>query len=128
MNTITKLVKYYPIIVNIVIVFSMVVWYLKFKQPFLYTYIGQCFYCNLLFLRLSYKLGFCAWHRILIYSMSFVLFLETISQYGVNINYYLYICTIVSITALITATLLYYKNGCYTNRACKNTKENRKLG
>ncbi len=128
MKLLIKLVKYYPIIMNILIVFMMVGYYLRIEQILLYPYIGQSFYLNTILLILSYHLKFCTWHRILIYSMSFVLLLETISQYGVNINYYLYICTIVSITALITATLLYYKNGCYTNRACKNTKEDSKMG
>jgi len=127
MKLLIKLVKYYPIIVNLAIIFMMIEWYFTKRNILLYPYIGQSFYFNTILLILSYNLKFCTWHRILIYSMSFVLFLETISNYGVNINYYLYICTIVSIIALITATLLYYKNGCYINRACKNTKANRKL-
>jgi hypothetical protein len=127
MALLVKLVKYYPIVMNLFIIFIMIGYYNGIKQPILYPFIGQSFYTNTLILILSHKLHFCLWNRILIYSMSFVLFLETIYNYGVNVNYYLYICTIISISALITATLLYYKNGCYTNRACKNIKENSKL-
>lgn len=116
MKLLIKLVKYYPIIVNLAIIFMMIEWYFTKENILLYPYIGQSFYFNSFLLILSYHLKFCTWHRILIYSMSFVLLLETISQYGVNINYYLYICTIVSITALVLSTILYVYNGCYRKK------------
>lgn len=127
MKLLIKLVKYYPIIVNISIVLMMIEWYFTKENILLYPYIGQSFYLNSIILILSHNLKFCTWHRILIYSMSFVLFLETISRYGVNINYYLYICIVVSILALTTSTILYYKNGCHSNRTIKNIKKNCRL-
>lgn len=105
----------------------MVGWIFNFKSIQIYTFIGQSFYLNSIVLILSYKLRFCLWHRILIYSMSFVLFLETLSLYGVYLNYYLYICSCILIFSLLTSAILYYKYGCFNKRTFKNTKKHCKV-
>lgn len=126
-NMLVKLIKYYPIIMNFSILFIMIGWIFNFKAIQIYTFIGQSFYLNLIVLILSYKFRFCLWHRILIYSMSFVLLLETLSLYGIYLNYYLYICSCILVFSLLTAAILYYKYGCFNKRTVKNTQEHSKM-
>jgi len=126
-NMLIKLVKYYPVIMNIFILFVMVGWIFNFKSVQIYTFIGQSFYLNLIILILSYKFKFCLWHRILIYSMSFILLLETLSLCGIYLNYYLYICSCILILSLLTSAILYYKNGCFNKGTIKNIKKHCKM-
>jgi len=124
MKSLIKLIKYYPIVVNINFVFSAIgVLLFKFDYSlYVYTYFGQSFYLNTILLILSFSLRFCAWHRILIYSMSMCLFLETLNNYGIQINYYLYLTLLINIIGLLISALIYTRHGCYTKKTDKRIK------
>jgi len=110
-NAIKNMTKYYPIIMNMAILFVMVGYVFEIKQPIIYPFIGQSVYFNILILFLSYKYKFCSWHRILIFSQSVVLIMELLNNYGLKINYYAYICIILIVSALFLSTLLFYFHG-----------------
>jgi len=111
------LVKYYPIIMNLYIVFIMLGSNFGIENPKLYPLIGQSFYINLILFILSRNLRFCYWHRLLIISMSLVLLLETLYNFGIHINYYIYICLIISVLSLILSTIIAIKeNGLHKKK------------
>ena len=123
-----KLVKYYPVIMNLYIFFMMMGYLTNFIcKSYFYTLIGQSFYFNAILFILSINLRFCLWHRILIISMSSVLLMETFYNFGLTISNYLYICIIISILSLLTSAILYYKNGCFNKRTFTNTKKHCKM-
>jgi len=92
------------------IVFIMIGWILGLNIS-LYTIFGQSYLFNFLLLVSSFVFGFCLWHRILIYSMTFILFLETLQGLKIELNYYAYICVAITIISLILSTILFYING-----------------
>lgn len=96
-------------------------------KSYFYTLIGQSFYFNAILFILSINLKFCLWHRILIISMSLVLLMETLYNFGLTINNYLYICIVISVFSLLTSAILYYKHGCFNKRTFKDTKKHCKM-
>jgi len=82
----------------------------------LYMVFGQTYMLNFLLLVSSLLFNFCYWHRILIYSMTLVLFLETLQRLGIIISEYAYVSAILTIFAIILSSILYYKNGCYKKK------------
>jgi len=120
MRILVKLVKYYPIIMNLYISFMMIGYITKIiHNSYLYTFIGQSFYLNAIILILSNNLKFCVWHRLLIYSMSMILVMETFYNFGIAPNYYLYICAFISTLSLLIAAKLFLKQGCYRETKLK---------
>lgn len=106
------LVKFYPIIANLWIFLAMVGTIFGIDiSIYTYTFLGQSFITNAMILILSYLLNFCGWHRMLIYSMSACLFLETLNNYGIQNNYYIYHILIISLLGLILSTVIFYKRG-----------------
>jgi len=119
-----KLIKYYPVVMNVYISFMMVGYINNLIiKDFAYTFIGQSFYINIILFILSLNLRFCLWHRILIVSMSLVLSIETFYNFGYELNYYLYICAAISIIALITFVILITANGRIYKRVIYNIKK-----
>jgi len=113
MKTLLTLIKLYPIVVNMFFVFSAI-GILLFGvdcSQYVYTFIGQSFWLNAVVLILSHHLRFCAWHRILIYSQSLCLFLETLNNFGIRFNYYIYALLTISVLALMAATIISYTHG-----------------
>lgn len=102
-----QLNKLYPIVVNMFFVFSAIgILLFGFDcSQYVYTFIGQSFWMNAVILILSHHLRFCAWHRILIYSQSLCLFLETLNNFGIKFNYYIYDILIINISAIILLTI-----------------------
>ena len=115
-------IKFYPIIINMYILFIMITWSFGLRCS-LYTIFGQSYMLNFLLLISSLVFGFCLWHRILIYSMTLILTLESFYQIGLKFNYYLYICIAITLFSITLSSILYYKHGCYHKRTIKDTKE-----
>lgn len=88
---------------------------------YLYTFLGQSFYLNLLVLLLSFKFRFCVWHRLLIYNMSFCLSLETIHNYGVNVSNHMYIVVSVTVITIFMAIIIYIKHGTFNKKKPNNS-------
>ena len=65
-------VKYLPVITQIIIVFNLFDYYYSFSSTmYLCSFIGYSILWCLLMILLSYVLKFCIWHRLLIYNMIF---------------------------------------------------------
>lgn len=62
---------------------------------------------------LSKDLGFCAWHRILLYNTIAYAIICLLDKLHIEFNYYIYMALIFNIAAIIFATFLYYKYGCF---------------
>lgn len=125
---IIRMLKYYPIIVNVYIAIMMMGYITHIiSSDKGYTFIGQCFYMNAFLFLIAPKLGFCTWYRVLVISMSLVLLIETFYNYGYELNYYLYICAAISIVALITSVVLIV-NGRLHKGTVENTKGHSQLG
>lgn len=119
-----KLIKYYPIIVNLYILVTMGLYIFNIYYPFgfyCYTFLGQSFYLNVLILLLSIKFRFCIWHRLLIYNMSFCLLLETIHNYGINISNHIYIVVLSTIITIFMAIILFIKHGTFNKKKTNNS-------
>lgn len=121
---ILRLIKYYPIIMNIYILASISMSFIGISYDsayYLYTFLGQSFYLNLLVLLLSFKFRFCIWHRLLIYNMSFCLLLETIHNYGVNVSNHIYIVVSVTVITIFMAIIIYIKHGTFNKKKANNS-------
>ena len=118
MRVLINLVRIYPIICNIWILLCMVgqIFYIDISEK-TYTFFGQSFFTNAIILLLSYKFRFCLWHRILIYSMTFTLFTETLNIWGIENNYYFYIVLIFVLLSIVLSIILYKINGCFKTMA-----------
>ena len=110
--------KFYPIIINTYIIIVMFLYLIGIKIS-LYDIFGQSYMFNLLLLTSSYVFSFCLWHRILIYSMTSVLILETATNFGLKIGNYPYLCILIVLLSIILSSILYYKNGCYCEKKFK---------
>lgn len=93
----------------------MIAWILGCKIS-LYSVFGQSYMFDFMLLISSSVLKFCLWHKILIFSMTFVLFLEDLQRFGVEFNYYSYICIIIVLFSIVLSSILYYKHGCYCKK------------
>lgn len=123
MRVVITIIKYYPIIVNVYILMSMLTYVSGMPingNQYVYTFIGQSFITNILLILLSHKLSFCVWHRLLIYNMSFCLLLETIFNFGICINNYSYIVIISTIISIFIAILIFRKHGTYSQKKSDN--------
>jgi len=121
---ILRLIKYYPILLNIYILFSILLYFGDVCDNisyYSYTFLGQSFYLNLLVLLLSFKFRFCIWHRLLIYNMSFCLSLETIHNYGVNVSNHIYIVVSVTVITIFMAIVIYIKHGTFNKKKTNNS-------
>lgn len=79
----------------------------------MYEIFGQSYMFNFLLFISSIVFSFCSWHRILILSMTSILVLETIRNFGLKIEHYAYTCIIIGLFSIALSAILYYKNGCY---------------
>ena len=114
-----KIIKYYPIIVNIYILLGMLTYVSGMPingNQYVYTFIGQSFITNILLILLSHKLSFCVWHRLLIYNMSFCLLLETIFNFGICINNYSYIVIISTILTIFVSIIIFRRHGTFNKK------------
>lgn len=122
-----KLIKYYQIVLNVYILGVMLMYVLlgsDFVSNYAYTFIGQSFIINMLILALSFKLKFCFWHQLLIYSQSFCLLLETLNNYGFEIGNYAYIAIIVTMLTLIATWLIFAKHGTFNQKEARKNFKN----
>ena len=111
-----KIIKYYPVILNLYILIISALQLLGINvyiDEYIYTFIGQSFILNLLIAILSKKFRFCLWHRLLIYNMSFCLLLETLYNYGIEINNSTCIIAISTIITIFISIFIFSKNGTY---------------
>ena len=109
-----KLLKYYPVIVNLWILIDMIGYFLNVKvSEYSYTLLGHSLYLDIILLILSLKFKFCLWHQILILSSSFYLIVETLNIWGLENNYYFYVNLCVIAISICVATILYKRYGCF---------------
>jgi len=119
------LFKFYPIVYNLWILVGMLMCLLNKEYKDLgFLFIGGCFVSSILSWKWSVDLRFCRWHRILILNQMIYLFFQLLNELNTEINYYIYMALIFNIAAIIFATYLYYKYGCFSgmenNKSFKN--------
>ena len=117
-TTLIKCIKFYPIIINLYILLIMCMSILGIRVS-LYELFGQSYMLNFLLLISSIVFSFCYWHRILIFSMTLILFLENLYNLGIRVSYYPYLCILIVLLSIILSSILYYKNGCYCEKKFK---------
>lgn len=113
---IIKLIKLYPVVLNIIILFMMVMYILDIDlniNRYIYTFIGQSFIYNAMLLYFSFKFKFCVWHRLLIYNMTFCLLLETLTNFGFKLNNYAYIVVISTILTIFVSIIIFKRHGTF---------------
>jgi len=116
-------VKYFPIVLNIVLLGLMLLQLMRIEIRDLTAYfIGIGIIPTLNLITQSKQLHFCTWHRILLYNIMFYAVLQICWRLGFEFNYYLYLCLTINIASLITAFMLYRKNGCYTTKVSQRVK------
>ena len=119
MRTLIKLVKYYPILVNIYILIIMLTYVSGIRinvSTYSYTYIGHSFYIDAVFILLSIVFRFCVWHKILIGNMVLCLAIETLTNYNVSIKNDVYIMIISTIITIFIALLIFRKHGTFSTK------------
>lgn len=120
---IVKLIKFYPVVLNVLILFMMFTYILDIDlniNNYIYTLIGQSFIYNAMLLYFSFKFKFCVWHRLLIYNMTFCLLLETITNFGIKLNNYAYIVVISTILTIFVSIITFKRHGTF-NKEKSNT-------
>lgn len=123
MRPLIKLVKYYPILVNIYILIIMLTYVSGIRinvSTYLYTYIGHSFYVDAVFIILSIVFRFCVWHRILISNMMLCLAIETLTNYNIYIKNDVYIMIISTIITIFIALLIFRKHGTFGTTKSNN--------
>jgi len=120
----TASVKYFPIFANLILLMLMVVQYidLDFRGIFAWvTGLGLWPLANLLIQ--SKQMHFCAWHRVLLYNIVFYAVISLSIWFKIEFNNYFYLCLTLNIASIITAFMLYRKNGCYQKKASQRSKK-----
>ena len=123
MRALIKLVKYYPILVNIYILIIMLTYVSGVRinvSTYLYTYIGHSFYVDAVFILLSIVFKFCVWHRLLIVNMMLCLAIETLTNYNIYIKNYVYIMIISTIITIFIALITFRKHGTFSTKKSNN--------
>lgn len=114
----TLSVKYFPILANMILLMLMVVQYinLDFRGIFAWiTGLGLWPLANLIIQ--SKQMRFCAWHRVLLYNIGFYAVISLSIWFKIEFNHYFYLALTINALALIIATVLYFKDGCFqTNK------------
>ena len=105
--------KYYPIVFTLWILINMIGFWI---YPVTNMFLGGCFIFSILSWKLSVDLYFCTWHRVLLLNQMIYLFLQMLNELNIQFNYYLYMALIFNIIAIILATILYAKYGCYKKK------------
>ena len=116
MRPMLKLIKYYPILVNLYVLLGMLIYVSGIRinvSTYLYTYIGQSFYVDAVFILLSVVFRFCIWHRILIANMMLCLAIETLTNYNIYIKNDVYIMIISTIITIFISVLIFRKHGTF---------------
>ena len=119
MRTLIKLVKYYPILVNIIML-TYVSGIRINVSTYLYTYIGHSFYVDIVLILLSIVFRFCVWHRILIANMMLCLAIETLTNHNVYIKNDMYIMIISTIITIFMSLLIFRKHGTFGTTKSNN--------
>jgi len=102
--------KFYPIIFTVWILINMLGYWI---YPVTNMFLGGCFVFSLLSWKLSVDLYFCTWHRVLLLNQMIYLFLQLLSELNIEFNYYIYMALTFNMLAIIIATILYVKYGCF---------------
>jgi len=116
-------VKYFPIVANVALLVLMLfqIYHVEVK-PITGYLVGCSLWANINLIIQSKRLYFCTWHRVLLYNIMFYAVLQICWRLGFEFNYYLYLCLTINIASLITAFMLYRKNGCYTKKVSQRSK------
>ena len=123
MRALIKLVKYYPILVNIYILIIMLTYVSGIRinvSTYLYTYIGHSFYVDIVLILLSIVFRFCVWHRILIANMMLCLAIETLTNHNIYIKNDVYIMIISTIITIFMSLLIFRKHGTFGTTKSNN--------
>lgn len=117
--------KYFPIVATIGIFFVYAMWF-AFEvdiRPYLSQVLGCAVVPLLLLIGYSKRRYFCAWHRVLLYTilLNGVLYTLNYALYNLNIQMFgvFYVTLFLTTLAALISTVLYVKYGCFkTNRKC----------
>ena len=123
MRTLIKLVKYYPILVNIYILIIMLTYVSGVRinvSTYLYIYIGHSFYVDAVFILLSIVFKFCVWHRLIIGNMMLCLAIETLTNHNIYIKNDVYIMIISTIITIFIALITFRKHGTFGTKKSNN--------
>ena len=123
MRTLIKLIKYYPILVNLYVLLGMLIYVSGIRinvSTYLYTYIGHSFYVDIILILLSIVFRFCLWHRLLIGNMMLCLAIETLTNYNIYIKNDVYIMIISTIITIFIALLIFRKHGTFSTKKSNN--------
>ena len=123
MRALIKLVKYYPILVNIYILIIMLTYVSGVRinvSDYSYTYIGHSFYVDAVFILLSIVFKFCVWHRLLIANMMLCLVIETLTNHNIYIKNDVYIMIISTIITIFIALITFRKHGTFSTKKSNN--------
>ena len=116
-------VKYFPIAANVAMLVLMLFQIFSVNvKPITGYILGGSLLATYNLITQSKQLHFCTWHRILLYNIMFYAVLQICWRLGFEFNYYLYLCLTINIASLITAFMLYRKNGCYTKKVSQRSK------
>lgn len=108
------LIKYYPIVANINLLILLVLQLFNIDLNGIAGYITGCvLWPTIILVILSKDLGFCAWHRILLYNTIAYAIICLLDKLHIEFNYYIYMALIFNVLAIIVATILYVRYGCY---------------
>ena len=108
------LIKYYPIVANINLLALLVFQLFNIDLNGITGYITGCvLWPTIILVILSKDLGFCAWHRILLYNTIAYAIICLLDKLHIEFNYYIYMALIFNVLAIIVATILYVRYGCY---------------
>ena len=123
MRPLLKLIKYYPILVNLYVLLGMLIYVSGIRinvSTYLYTYIGHSFYVDIILILLSIVFIFCVWHRLLIGNMMLCLAIETLTNYNVYIKNDVYIMIISTIITIFISLFIFRKHGTFSTKKSNN--------
>ena len=123
MRALIKLVKYYPILVNLYVLLCMLIYVSGIRinvSAYSYTYIGHSFYVDIVLILLSIVFRFCIWHRLLIGNMILCLAIETLTNHNVYIKNDMYIMIISTIITIFMSLLIFRKHGTFGTTKSNN--------
>ena len=106
--------KYYPIVANINLLVLLVLQLFNVNLNGITGYVVGCvIWPTIILVILSKMLNFCLWHRILLYNTIAYAIICLLDKLHIEFNYYIYMALIFNVLAIIVATILYVKYGCY---------------
>lgn len=117
MREVISLIKMYPMVITGIIL-ATTIGTLIFPDIscLLYPAFGHSIYVNLLMLRISMKMHFCLWYRVLIMNLIFVNVVEWLDvnfQLFPDAIRYITMIMVITLICVVISIILYRANGCF---------------